>query len=208
MPFPFRADFPTVLPSTIGPIKGVEDPYNYFNILHVEDAITYIYLDADRGHMAQKITSEEVAKACVDDFMSSMVYADTEIFPGLFWLPGEYSKAQVEKDFAEKLKQARLTQDKWFTRLVETADDEWARAKHHRSIAPVQRLAAQCLGLEREWIVQSKPASTVTFAKCPACMSMIDSEAIVCMNCRCVVKPAEYSKLQFANPVNLQAKTA
>lgn len=208
MPFQFRTQNPTVFPSHVF-LEAVPDPYNYFSHWVVEDGVTFVYLDADRGYMKRPIPAEETANSVVEDYIASMIYADPACHPGIFWVPGELKQADIERLHGQKLKEVRAIQDQWFTRIVEAADDEWARAKHHRSIAPVQKLAAKCLGMEKEWTVQVNYNAGVVFVKCPACMSLIDNKAIVCGTCRCVVNAEAYSKLQFAQaPVSasLQAQ--
>lgn len=204
MPFHYKYGNPTVYPSALE-IKAVSDPYNYVNVGIVEDAVTYVYLDADRGYMSRPINADKLAASQVDDFFTSIMYAEPEsekedvfsMHPGLFWLPGELTAKQVEDKYPERLKKIRREQDIWFTRIVEVADDEWARAKHHRAISPVQKLAAECLGLTREWVIQSQKQQEVTFSKCPACRTLVDSEAVICAICHCVLNAEGYAKLQF-----------
>lgn len=199
MPFPFQTSNPTVFPSNVD-LKAVPDPYNYHSIWPVEDGVTYVYLDSDRGYMKRTVLAEETAKGVVEDYIGSMIYADPMVHPGIFWVPGELNYQQIEQKHAKELKEIRAIQDQWFTRVVEAADDEWSRAKHHRSIAPVQKLAAKALGLDREWIIQASIASTVKFNNCPACRSLVDALAVICGNCRCIINAEEYSKFHFASP--------
>jgi len=76
------------------------------------------------------------------------------------------------------------------------ADDDWEKSRQHKFISDIQRYAAKSLKLVRPWII-----STITdqgLIKCVACQSNIDSKAIICPNCRCIIDMDKYKTLQFA----------
>lgn len=195
MPFQFRDSKPTVYPSYVE-IPKVDLPYDKFAIAVIPDAVTYVFLDADRGYMKRIILSDELAESLVEDFLGGIVYADFDVRPGFFWVPNELTEKQVQEQCVDKLKDARKKQEDWFLRIVKIADDDWANSHHHRSISPLQKEAAAQLGLEREWVIQSNRQTEVEFMKCPYCRILIDKESTVCSSCRNVINAKQFTELQ------------
>lgn len=162
----------------------------------------YVYLDSDRGSLPQDNFPTKVAKSVVEDFISASQLADTEAHPGLFYVSGEYSEDEIRAQFADKLIDAQFHQDAWFNRLIQTADDEWQKYRLHRVITDPQRMAARALGIDREWCHTERPdarLSLMATAKCPSCQSNVLDTQVVCTNCKCILKPEEYKKLEFAS---------
>lgn len=204
MPFLFRDEKPGVHPSFVE-IEGVNDPRKEIRCHPIAPAVTYIYLDSERGHLAKPIQPEELAESYVADFIRHLMFTDFDVHPALFWVPGEQTEESVREDYPEKLTAALESQELWFKRMVEIADNEWIKNRHHRAISPIQKQAAELLGLKREWLVQSLvPEETIAPVKCPACRSLIDIEAAICAHCSCIVNPQKLKKLTFVNQPKVQ----
>jgi len=169
-----------------------------FESLNVVNSVAHVYMDESRGSITIVQESEIMAKSIVDDYINSCIAIDKieGIFPGLFWVEGEFNKAEIKEKFADRLKSARDSQGKWYYALIKMADDDWAQNRSHKSITPLQKLAALAL----EQIVGKKEwAATIDVAAykaCKFCTSQIPSAAVVCPVCaRAQVSDLELAKL-------------
>jgi hypothetical protein len=169
-----------------------------FEILNLANSVAHVYMDESRGSMTIVQESEVVAKSIVDDYINSCIAVDktTSVIPGLFWVEGELSKAEIKTKFADKLAAAKVNQSKWFHALVKMADDDWSRNRSHKSITPLQKLAATSL---EQFVGKKEWASMVdvqAYKACKFCTSQIPSEALVCQVCsRAQVPDSELAKL-------------
>jgi hypothetical protein len=162
------------------------------SILHINDVKSNLYIGDGRTFPITH-TAEELANAIVNDFWTSMLQADESARPGLFWVPGKHSKADILTKFATELAEAKKRQNAWFMRLVRLADDDWEKTKQHRMISDLQRTAAHSLGLiNKVWYHSPEPE---TYIKCPACATMVADSAAVCSNCNYVVNKARAIEL-------------
>lgn len=165
-------------------------------VLHVDNSITYVYLDENRGSLPVRVAAEEVANSIVNDFCKSVPnYINGHASPALFCVPGELTPKQVFDNHKQECIDALEQQRNWFIELVKAADDTWEKFHQHRMISALDRFAANALGEEREWNLDKRAE---THTKCFVCQSVISSDAIKCPICREVVKPEEYKKLQLA----------
>ena len=76
--------------------------------------------------------------------------------------------------------------------MIKEADDHWTKFRQHRMISDPQREAARRLGFTREWLIRE-----VSNTRCPACTTFNSPDAIVCVNCKCVLQPDKVKGLQF-----------
>lgn len=192
-PFELNEDKPGLYPGRFTiPAASAGD----ISILTIDRAVHHVYLDMDRGSLTVPTPSEEVARAICQDFISAqLAYSPGEAEPGLFFVEGSFTKKEVLDKFKDRISGAKERQRQWYVRLVEVADDEWAKYHSHKSISDLQRFAAVQLGLEREWNVQGT-ADAHQF--CPACKMVMSADAMICGSCRTIVKPEEYKKAGFA----------
>jgi hypothetical protein len=142
-----------------------------------------------------KTISKEIAECIVKDYMSGQMDVDPNCHPGLTWVPGKVSSSEFVVKYAGRHTDLQKKQLTWFGKLVQRADNDWNRYKNHMVVSNNQKFAARALGLEREWLIASNIEVPI---KCTACLSNCDPAAIICMNCRFVLKPEEYKKLTFA----------
>ena len=169
-----------------------------FEILNVVNSVAHVYMDESRGSMTIVQESETMARSIVDDYINSCIAIDKieGIFPGLFWVEGEFDKAGIKEKFADKLKSAKDSQGRWYYALIKMADDDWAQNRSHKSITPLQKLAA----LAMEEIVGKKEWAAAidvsAYKACKFCTSQIPSAAVVCPVCaRAQVSDLELAKL-------------
>lgn len=162
------------------------------SVLIVQDATNSIYMGFDRDPFPSPVPADKLAASIVNDAGNSYLEIDSDCGPAVFWVEGKFTAKEILEKFPEQCKAAKDRQNRWFVRLIRTADDLWARFHQHKLITGLQRAAALDLGLNsKEWAMTPEPVSLV---KCPACKTMIESDAIVCSNCRAVLKPDEAKK--------------
>lgn len=202
--FPISATLVSFLPyelnSSNNSKPGLIPPYVYvpaadrddFVVAPVPDHMNWVYL-LDGKQISRMISGIEVASAIAYDHISASYGVTPDAFPGIKSIPGNHTKDQIKKLFPEELKALLETQKRWFGELVKRADDIWndpAAKGKHRSISDLQRYAAKYLGLNREWLT----AVQTNLVACFACGWNIPDTALVCQNCKTIVKPEEYKK--------------
>jgi len=142
-----------------------------------------------------KTSCKEIATSVVNDYLQGQMDIDDDCHPGIYWIPGNMSGTDFASKHPLKLAEMIKFQMNWFGKLVQRADNDWNRYKRHSVISENQRFAARALNLEKDWITPNSVEATI---KCPACLSRCEQAAIICPNCKCILKPEEYKKLTFA----------
>ena len=151
--------------------------------------------DEELPAIVVKSTCKDVATAVVNDYMSGQMDVNEECRPGLVFVPGKITSKEFAVHHVQTLLNMKKYQSNWFGMLVRHADNDWNRYKNHKVISDNQRFACLALGLEREWLTPNFEAVPI---KCPSCLTNCMPQAVVCANCRCILKPEEYKKLEFA----------
>lgn len=161
-------------------------------ILHVKDGRSTLYIRDGRTFPVPE-PGETIAKSLCDDYKYSLLEADEEACPALFFVIGKHSANDIITKFKDEVDEVRRKQSKWFVKLVKRADDDWSTWKQHRMITDIQRYAAEQLGMiNKEWYHTVEPTE---FTKCPACSKMVEATAAICHNCQFVVNPARAKEL-------------
>lgn len=199
VPLEINADKPTIYPGVFRiPKADDNDP----SVLHVVEASHFVYMGSERGKnpfLRVRNSAFEVARAIVEDYISGLIATSAEAHPGLFWVPGLIEKEAVEIECAEPLAKARAAQRLWYKNLVAMAEGDWAKSNHsHKAITNIEIIAANKLGLHREWCELPKEEAIST-VECPICRVRIDDKCIVCPSCKVIRKPVEFKKYEFAN---------
>lgn len=164
-----------------------------FEILVIGSAKFPVYMDEHRGSLKVPLTADEVAKSIVDDFVPTHLGYGAGAGAGLFWVPGKFTKEQIKGQFKDKLAEAEIIQNKWFGELVKIADDSWGSLHRHQAISDLQRIAAERLGMEREWMIKLDAGNTMF---CPACGKEVLRIAAIC-SCGCILDEAKAKNLKF-----------
>lgn len=174
---------------------------NIPEILVVGDSIYYVEVDVGRS-IPVTTPSYKIAQSIVDDYINSSIginAADPTCGPGLFWVIGTFDLNRVYKECTEELEVVRSKQLKWFTRLIEMADDDWEKTRQHRAVTDMQRIAAKILNLDRPWIVSTPETIKALITKnCPSCQNLISDLTVVCPQCKCIIDIDRYKQFQFA----------
>lgn len=202
VPFVIEEDKPGIYPGHfVIPASVDESP----QFLHVGESIYHVEVDEDRT-VTVKCPPTEMARSLVEDYVKATLAYDErlEAQPGIFWMFGKISKMDLmnNNDLLERLETAKRQQYNWFKRLIEMADDDWEKTRQHRSISDTQRYAAKALKQDRPWIVSLDSIAKQVVdnsASCPVCKSRISTEAIVCPQCKAILKLEEHKKFQFAS---------
>ena len=174
-------------------------PMNDFVTVYIKDNTYALYLDNERGSRLIPEPVSVFAESICQDFIVAQIEIDatTSAFPGIFWVYNHQSREQIKKEHGAKLATALENQIRWFQRLVRRADSDWQMFHQHNVIADMQRQAAKCLNLEREWVHALVDLGN---ERCPACSSILMSPPpVVCPTCQCILDEARYTKLKFAN---------
>jgi hypothetical protein len=193
--FPFATDEnkPSLIPATfhIPACKDENDPV----ILEVPEAQTHEWLDITRGVRVYKIPAAEFARSICDDKRNAMFGSnvDRNAYPGIAWLPNSVDKTTLKIKHPDLLPRIQKEQLNWLKYLIFLADDDWTKYHQYKFINDLQRYACDRLGLKRDWNTVFEDTSV----QCPACMSHVSSNAIVCKVCKFVLKKEEYKKLMF-----------
>jgi hypothetical protein len=164
-------------------------------ILHVDEGIQYIpnplIEEGQPGaNIKQIIPPPEIARSLVEDYISSHIALGENAAPGLFWVHGKLTKDEVKRFHNRDIRKAETQQINWFRNLIAMADTDWMKNHNMLAVSDLQRLAARCLGVKKDW-VEFVMQETV---QCPFCTIGIPSHAIVCPNCRQILKQDEFQQ--------------
>jgi predicted hydrocarbon binding protein len=190
-------------------IPAVKDPRRDMNLLLVERAQFPVYIDENRPSLVVPEPSDKVCASIVRDFSIGIQGYEPDIAePGLTWVPGEVTKLEIEAKMSEALADLRAKQEKWFSNLVEQADDDWGKYHMRRMISHLQRVACQILNLEREWNIarEIEKQSDIDMTPCKFCRAMVHHEAIVCQFCQGILNLSRY-KAEYVSAATLRVET-
>lgn len=128
-----------------------------------------------------------VANSIVQDYCGAMLVADKEHMPGLFFIPGEWTIEEIRSGkFKSAFEGAIRKQNNWYRRLVDLADEGWARSNGSpKAIDELMRLAASELGLkDKVWMRSTIVAEMI---KCSACGNLRNPAFPVCGACNRII---------------------
>lgn len=205
----------STLPFALNEFKPGLIPANYeikaaghkdFSITHISDGYHNVLIPmSDEGAPPLRVTDtgEVIAQSLITDFTGSCLGISWEpildrdtgettldlAIPGLFWVENSLNRNAVKMNHADKLTQAFRNTTFWFERLVTMADNDWQRTHQHKVITHLQRMACKFLNITREWNFE---VMAHLENLCWACKSAVHPDAMICMNCKTIVKPKEY----------------
>src|SRR5258706_12800867 len=160
-------------------------------VLVIDNAITTLDQVLRPEALLVPIPSEQLAEDLVTNHVKAQVEYAEDAQPALFWLPGALTAKEVLQQHKETVSFYINKQVAWFRRLVKAADDNWNKNKQRRFISDKYIIAAEKLGLKREWAelsnLTSEAVSTIKLIPCPYCTYQILEAAIICINCKQVV---------------------
>jgi hypothetical protein len=200
LPYPLHEQKPGLVP---GVFKIPYTAPGDFTLFSVERCQHSVYLDENRPRLIVPDPSDIVARSIVEDHKVAMICYEGGIAePGLAWVWGEYlndddGKRSLAYAHASLLKSMISLQNEWYKRLLQMADDDWARYRQHKFVTELQRTAATVLGqVNREWMIAHKIEEALS--KCKFCFTQIHPNACICPSCHGIVDEARY-KQEFLN---------
>lgn len=194
VPFELNEFKPGLLPARYCiPASDGREP----QVLHIGTARHYVYLDEARGNLPVRDSATEVARSIVEDYITSQLQVTEVARPGLFWVVGKFSAAEVKLQFKDRLIQISKGQNNWLTNICTLADDDWNKYHQHNVVSDFQRKAAQMIGWKPEQHLWMAPLTTTQGFSCPACGNLTSQATVVCLSCKCILDPEKYKTLQF-----------
>lgn len=188
MPVAITESKPHMLPSTfVIPAAKKGD----IAILYVEEGVHFVPNPFDNNNLRQITPAKEMARSIVDDYSSAHICLDEGCKPGLFWVEGRLTKAEIKKHYSRKINEAAEMQNHWFHALCSMADADFQRNKNMMAVSDLQREAAKYLGVQKDWVEFQMHETT----PCPFCKFSIAPGSIKCINCKEVIDQKEYDKL-------------
>lgn len=172
-----------------------------FELLVVGASSWFKEMDPGQPYQEISVGSMLVANSFIRDYTNALLGASNGSAPGLFFLPGAYTKKSIVnaisddgKTFADMLKTAHERQRRWFTELVRLADIMWARTNGNPiTINDDARMAAQILGLkDKPWM---QDFNSLQKMDCKACGYLVNPMYPVCPNCKTIINEAKATEL-------------
>ena len=205
----------SVFPKKIEENKPTVFPGNYvipaaengdFSLLVIEGASYYQQSAIEKMPPTEiQINSAQLADSIVNDYLSATWLAIRgQRGPGVFWIPGAFDKKTIlnyvhsdGRKFTQMRQDAENQQKRWFTEVINFADEAWARTNGNpKAIMEDARIAAEILGVS-----STKPWMNNVIASqlehCPSCGEMINVSFPVCKFCHAVIDPAKAKELNL-----------
>lgn len=195
VPFQISEEKPGLLPGRFVIPPGSEEKPAIYT---VEAARHYVYLDGDRGSLPVRDASYEVARSLCEDFSTAQLGRSEDTFPGIFWVPGELTWEEIQKQFPDLVLQNRIAHKRWLLKLTQIADDDFNKHKQHNVVSDFQRRAAEILKLPHAQHPWMNVNNTLESSTCPACGTLYRPGLVICANCACVLDKVKFKELEFA----------
>lgn len=172
-------------------IPGAKE--NDFEILVVGPSSWFKEMEEGQPSIEIPNSSIQIAESVIKDYMNGLVGCNmADSTPGLFFVPGAFTKEQIAKNCIAELAIARGKQKNYWNSLVKMADVDWSRTNGNPlSISDLARLAANLLGLDKPWL---RDFSNVQLEKCPACGQLVDIQFPICQHCHTIINEDAYKK--------------
>lgn len=140
-------------------------------------------IDIEQPLLEIPVSAVQVAHSVIMDYCNGMLGCDmSSSMPGLFYVPGEFTKEDILKNYKVKLAETKVKQQNWYAILIKLADSLWARGNGNPLVIwDEMRLAARELGIEKVWI---KDYQNIEMTKCFACGALRNPEFPICSNCK------------------------
>jgi len=152
-------------------------------------------IDENQPLLEIPLSSIQIADSIVRDYCNGLLGCNmSDLMPGLFYLPGEYTGERVKKEQALLLNKANENQRRWYLELVRIADILWSRTNGNPlSISNDARLACRELNIHNKpWLGDLQTAELV---RCIACGSLRNSNFPICQTCKAIADPAKAKEL-------------
>jgi hypothetical protein len=171
---------------TIQPGRFVVEPGTFKkpSILVVGSSSWWREIDEDQPLLEIPQSSVQVADSVVRDYCIGVIeYNGESAGPGLFYILGEHTVEDIQRDYSKELAKAKTRQDAWFTNLIKLATSLWARSNGNPlAISDDMRMAAREMGqTDFDWM---KDFRMVGMERCKACGSLRNPDFPICPHCK------------------------
>jgi hypothetical protein len=139
----------------------------------------------DKRILPLAITAREIAEDLCREINSD---AGEQSFLGVFVCAGNVPNE-------DELRNAHARLADFYRALVAAADREWERSHSFLFIHDLQRRAAGCLGLDKEWYYQARET-----AECPGCGERVKPGVAVCKSCGAILDREKALALGLLQP--------
>lgn len=143
-------------------------------------------LDEEQPLLEIPTSSISIADSIVRDHCNGLIACNmSDLMPGIFFVPGDFTRDYIKKNFKNLLDIAATKQKNWFTALVKMADVLWSRTNGNPlSISDDMRLAARELNLnQKEWL---KDFQVTELIRCIGCGSLKNPQYPICPTCKSI----------------------
>ncbi len=182
----------TIMP---GVFKIPAGSYAKPSILVVGTSSWWRDIDEEQPLLEIPVSSVVIAKGVIDCYSNGMIaYTPGESAPGLFFVPGEKTVAEIQMFHSAEIDKAAEIQKKWFAELIKLADKDWARSNRNPiAVSDQARMAAHELQIQnREWL---QDFSALLMTNCPACGTLRNNNYPICGNCKTILDQTKYKEL-------------
>lgn len=145
----------------------------------------------ERRNFKQITPPHEMARSICEDYNTAHIGTTNTAGPGLFWVHGRKTKADILKDHKKILAENRRKQTEWFNNLIAMADADWEKNHNRLAVSDLQRIAAQQMGIQKDWVA----SAIIENMTCPFCKAMIAKDSVKCFNCKEIVNVEAYKAL-------------
>lgn len=198
----------SIFPKAIDEVKYTIEPGKFHvdagslenpAILVVGSSSWWKDVDVEQPMLEMQRSSIEVADAVVVDYCGSMLACNmADCMPGLFFVLGAATKAEIKMKYKDKLNEVNEKQNNWYKILIRLADSLWARSNGNPLVVSDEmRLAARSLNFnEKPWL---KDFVTIEKIPCKGCGTLKHPDYPVCPICKTIDLTHPDSKnLKFA----------
>ena len=154
-------------------------------------------LDENQPLLELPVSSIQIADSIVRDYCNGLLACDMDTkMPGLFWIPGEVTRKELQEKHMPLIIAADRKQKAWFLELILIADILWSRSNGNPlSISEDARLACKMLNIaNKPWLGDLQQAELI---RCVACGSLRNANYPICQTCKAVADPELAKKLNL-----------
>jgi hypothetical protein len=185
----------SILPKEIDEVKVTIEPGKFHiepgtlenpAILVVGSSSWWKDYDLEQPMLEIPHSSIQIADSVIKDYCNGMLGCDMEsAVPGLFFVLGSLTSAEIKMKYKEKLVEVNEKQNNWYQVLVKLADSLWARSNGNPLVIwDEMRLAARSLNFnDKPWL---KDFQITEMVRCQACGSMKNPVYPVCPACKAI----------------------
>jgi hypothetical protein len=187
----------TIQPGTFEISPGT---FEHPSVLVVGSSSWWREIDENQPLLEIPLSSVQIADSIVRDYCNGLLGCNmSDLMPGIFYVPGEYTSERIKKEQNLLLNKANENQRKWYMELVRIADILWSRTNGNPlAISNDARLACRELNItNKPWLGDLQTAELV---RCVACGSLRNANFPICQTCKAVADPelAKKLNLEFA----------